>query len=124
MVVEDLTGSGEYRQWLGDIELVMEVTAISRARKDTGEMISKIHGEIEGAAANQAVILYSDAEHSADNEYGTLPHVIEAKPGGVLHFKGSGGEDVFVKRVNHPGTQAQPFMRPALTAAQRFIGNG
>ena len=42
-------------------------------------------------------------------EYGTAPHVIRAKaPGGVLAFAGT-----VTTQVNHPGTAAQPFMRPA-----------
>ena len=42
-------------------------------------------------------------------EYGTAPHVIAALPGKFLNV---GGRPV--KRVNHPGTAAQPFMRPAV----------
>ena len=43
-------------------------------------------------------------------EYGTAPHIIEAKPGNTLHWK-SGGKDIFAKRVMHPGTMANPFIR-------------
>ncbi len=42
-------------------------------------------------------------------EYGTAPHVIRAKAaGGHLRFGGKA-----YTSVNHPGTAAQPFMRPA-----------
>jgi hypothetical protein len=45
-------------------------------------------------------------------EEGTKPHVIKVKNAKALHFK-VGGKDVFVKKVNHPGTRAKPFMQPA-----------
>ena len=42
-------------------------------------------------------------------EFGTRPHTIEAKDGGAISF---GGKEY--KRINHPGAQARPYMRPAL----------
>ena len=44
---------------------------------------------------------------------GRRPSKIEAKKGGVLHFT-IGGKDIFVAFVNHPGTQPEPHVRPAL----------
>jgi HK97 gp10 family phage protein len=44
-------------------------------------------------------------------EFQTRPHVIEAKPGHAMRF-GS----VVTHEVHHPGTRAQPFMRPAADA--------
>ena len=41
-------------------------------------------------------------------EYGTAPHIIKAKPGKVLNFPGGPAAS-----VSHPGSAAQPFMRPA-----------
>ncbi len=41
-------------------------------------------------------------------EYGTKPHVIRAKPGGLLA--------IGVKVANHPGAKARPYLRPALDA--------
>lgn len=46
-------------------------------------------------------------------EEGTSPHLIEPVKAKYLHFRIM-GEDIFVKRVNHPGTVAQPHMIPAL----------
>jgi hypothetical protein len=52
---------------------------------------------------------------------GTKPHVIRARPGGVLAFKwpdGPEGDKVYyLTEVNHPGTKAQPFLRDALPVA-------
>lgn len=45
-------------------------------------------------------------------EFGTRPHVIKPKePGGALQF---GGQTT--RSVQHPGTRARPFMRPAADA--------
>lgn len=46
-------------------------------------------------------------------ETGTSPHLIEPVFAKVLHFQ-INGEDIFAKRVNHPGTVAQPHFKPAL----------
>ncbi|WP_037935373.1 hypothetical protein [Streptosporangium roseum] len=47
-------------------------------------------------------------------EVGTRPHTIRPKkPGGLLRWV-SGGKVHFAKVVHHPGTSAQPHLRPAL----------
>lgn len=45
-------------------------------------------------------------------EFATRPHTIKAKPGHALNVNGRE-----LKRVEHPGTRPQPFMRPAADAA-------
>jgi hypothetical protein len=85
----------------------------------------------------------TDVEYGPDVEFGTSPHVITPKNGKFLVFQagpvaqqwnpdtGGGrmlyksaktgrlvkskkrGAMIFAKKVNHPGTVAQPFMRPA-----------
>lgn len=51
-------------------------------------------------------------------EYGTRPHRIEAKPGGVLSFYWPAiGRIVRTKAVEHPGTRAYGFMLNATEAA-------
>lgn len=67
-------------------------------------------------------------------EMGTRPHVIRPKKGKFLRFaaKGSGvrlsgaprtgSKVVFAREVNHPGTKAYPFMRPAARDALGEIG--
>jgi hypothetical protein len=46
-------------------------------------------------------------------EFGSAPHVIEAKKGGALHWM-EGGEDRYQEIVHHPGYVGDPFMRRAL----------
>lgn len=43
---------------------------------------------------------------------GTAPHTIKAKDGGVLSFVVN-GQRVFVTKVDHPGTEANPFITDA-----------
>ena len=66
-------------------------------------------------AGNHAVLFGADktAPHAHLVEFGTQPHVIQAKPGGWLRIFGS-----FAKSVQHPGTRARPFIRPAFDAGK------
>jgi HK97 gp10 family phage protein len=55
-------------------------------------------------------------------EFGTKPHVIKPKtPDGVLRWS-NGGQVFYAKKVNHPGTKAQPFVRPAFEAWVNSLG--
>ena len=63
----------------------------------------------------------ANASYSADIEYGTKPHVIQPKTANALHFQ-SDGEDVFTKKVNHPGTKPNPVMRNAALKVQKQVG--
>ena len=51
-----------------------------------------------------------DKEHAPHVEFGTRPHVITIKSARVLTDR----KTFFGTRVNHPGTKAQPFVRPAI----------
>lgn len=57
----------------------------------------------------------AEDEHGAPiglfGEVGTKPHVIEARNKEALFWPGAAHP---VKKVNHPGTQAKPHLRPAL----------
>lgn len=55
-------------------------------------------------------------------EFGTQPHEIKPKKaGGVLAFK-MNGKMVFARKVNHPGTRAQPYVIPAFEAWVDSLG--
>lgn len=47
-------------------------------------------------------------------ETGSRPHEIRAHGDGTLAFRGRDGRMYFAKVVHHPGTRAQPYLRPAL----------
>jgi hypothetical protein len=67
-----------------------------------------------------SVTVGSDLEYAAMVNDGTKPHVIRPKNAKVLRFN-VGGQVVFARVVNHPGTRARPFLDRALreVAAQR-----
>jgi hypothetical protein len=47
---------------------------------------------------------------------GTAPHIIRAKPGGVLAFNWpKAGGVVFFAKVNHPGTAPNPFFKQVIS---------
>lgn len=51
-------------------------------------------------------------------EYGTRPHTITPDDAQALNFS-VGGQEVFAKKVEHPGTEPQPFLRSAAEETQR-----
>lgn len=63
---------------------------------------------------------FNQTEYAPAVEFGTPPHTIRPKTKKALAFK-VGGQDVVVSQVKHPGTTAQPFMRPGMTAAKPKI---
>lgn len=75
---------------------------------DTGRLRSSIE-----ARGNRVRV---SAPYWADVEYGTRPHPIVAHGRYSLHNVETG--EYFGPRVWHPGTPAQPFMRPALMRAR------
>ena len=87
--------------------------AVSLAPEDTGNLKNSIDFNITKEGLGGEV--FAGAEYAPDVEFGTRPHKIQAKNGGVLAFK-KNGKTVFAKSVNHPGTPAQPFLFPAFEA--------
>ena len=50
---------------------------------------------------------------------GTRPHLIVAKPPGILRFRGSRGTMVYKRAVKHPGTRPNPYLTTALKIVMR-----
>jgi len=57
------------------------------------------------------------ASYGAHIEYGTRPHEIRAVHAKALHWVDEQGNDVFRRRVWHPGTSPHPYMRPSFEKA-------
>ena len=55
-------------------------------------------------------------------ERGTRPHTVKARSGKALRFIGPSG-DVYRRSIQHPGTKARPFMRPAADENHERIVN-
>ena len=92
--------------------LKMQELATINAPFDTGLLASRINltPQIEGFTE---YTLSADTEYADAVEFGTSPHVIKPNQMKALKFK-IDGKTIFSKKVMHPGTEAQPYMRPAL----------
>lgn len=90
----------------------VEAQAKARAAIETGAMMGSIKGIMTGQYSGE---VEPHVDYAIYVEYGTRAHVITAKNAGALYWPGAAHP---VKSVNHPGTPAQPFMRPAADAVR------
>ena len=74
---------------------------------DTGHLRRGISTDIKGLGAT---IHTSNIKYAPGVEYGTKAHIIRPKNKKVLYWKGAKHP---VKKVNHPGSKAKPFLIPA-----------
>ena len=88
-----------------------------RVPVDTGELRESLGVRVEP----KRVLVGPSAKHAPYVEFGTGPHVIKAKSGKALAFKVN-GRIIYRKQVHHPGTKAQPFVRPAYDAWKESLG--
>lgn len=105
---------GVYRDLERRIALV-KADAVANVNIRTGEYVRGLKTERFVRRGNGGVRLTATADHSAVLEFGSRPHVIEAKNGKALHWPGARHP---VAKVNHPGTPAQHLLRNALRAAR------
>lgn len=93
----------------------------ARVPVDSGRLRASLQIKVQ----TDRVIIGPDeniAPYAGYVEFGTKPHVIRPKtPNGVLVFK-MNGTTVYAKKVNHPGTKAQPYVRPAFEAWVDSLG--
>lgn len=96
---------------------------------DTSDLANSISTDFDGDGrfGTMGAEIGPTVNYGDDVEYGTQPHVIRAKNGGKLVFKGRDGRLVFVDKVNHPGTAPQPYMGPSFDrhapALERRLGD-
>ncbi len=95
--------------------------AIARIKEEAVTNAPAVTGELRRNIVDdyQKKEVRAEAKHSAPVEYGTAPHTITAK-GKALRFVVD-GKTVFTKKVNHPGTKPQPFMRLSARKVQKEI---
>ena len=62
----------------------------------------------------------STAPYAAAVEFGSAPHIIKAINAKALRFS-VGGQTIFRKKVNHPGSFPRPFMGSTLTEMRPWI---
>lgn len=99
-----------------DSEQILTVAAdgiAERMRREAPVKTGALRDSIKVTTEPGKRIIGPDVPYADFVVLGTAPHRIEAKPGSVLAFA-VGGETVFAKYVNHPGTKPNPFVRRAL----------
>jgi HK97 gp10 family phage protein len=82
---------------------------VATAPRDTGAMAGRVDVQA-GAKKNGRVYAHVAVRDPKAHlvEYGTRPHDIKPRSSPSLFFAG-----IFRKLIRHPGTKAQPFVRPA-----------
>ena len=76
--------------------------------KRTGRLRDSLRAEVHDKVLRVGSL---DCNYATDVEMGTSPHVIKPRFKRALHWEGA---DHPVAKVNHPGTRAQPYLRPSL----------
>ena len=92
--------------------LKMHELAVINCPVDKGFLKNSIFFSPTGSGATK-YLLYVGAEYGPPVEFGTSPHIIRPRNKKALKFK-VGNKTIFSKHVMHPGTEAQPFIRPAM----------
>jgi hypothetical protein len=77
-------------------------------RKRTGRLRDSLRAEVHDKVLRVGSL---DCNYATDVEMGTAAHVITPRNKKALYWPGA---DHPVARVNHPGTQPMPYLRPAL----------
>jgi len=81
-------------------------------KRNTPKKTGGLRDSINVKSTGSSLIISMDA-YGEYVEFGTRPHLILPKTKKALKFEVN-GQEVFSKKVLHPGTQAQPFVRPVL----------
>lgn len=101
---------GVVKRIVAETAVRVESSAISRAPVDKGNLKKSMGRKLyRGGLAAE---VYNTAEYAPDVEFGTRPHEIRPKKGKLLSWM-KNGKRFFARKVNHPGTKAQPFLFPA-----------
>lgn len=82
--------------------------------KNSGSRSSLLGREIPSPKNSFEAYYGTPCEYGPDVEFGTGPHLIRPVNAKALAFKNKAGKMVFTKLVKHPGTKAQPFIRPPI----------
>jgi hypothetical protein len=110
------TAAGRWADAVGPIAR----EAVSKAAPEgkgvfAGGLAASIKSSRTGGAAMVGTQITSSASYAGFVVGGTKAHVIVPRNKSVLRFNLASGGTVFTKRVNHPGTKANPFPQRGLT---------
>ncbi len=100
---------------LFDIAIRLQNELILKCPVNTGRLRNSIKVIPQGDG-----LLIWMADYGKFVEFGTPPHVIMPTEKKALKFKGDEGI-IFAKKVKHPGTRPNPFIRTALQTKLKKI---
>lgn len=96
-------------RFLEEASIAVQADAKRNAPNKTGNLEGSITREVKSGYA----IVGTNVEYAEYVEYGTRPHYI----GASVNIRGVGWRFI----GNHPGTTAQPFMRPAIDTNRKKL---
>lgn len=95
-----------------------EAKASHRFRNQTGALEASTKGRVTKETADGAEgVVEATAPHAVFVHGGTQPHEIRAKRAGALRWEDAAGVHL-AQRVNHPGTDPDPFIDDAAPAVE------
>lgn len=97
---------------LFDSMLKLNELAVNNVPVDTGLLKERIN-LLPAVPGYASYTLTAGTDYAAAVEFGTGPHIIKPVKKKALKFEME-GKEIVVKKVMHPGTEAQPYFRPAL----------
>lgn len=100
--------NAEIARYLRKLARQIQNDAERMAAVKTGKLRSSLYSEVNGLKARIGV---RNVPYWSTVEFGSGPHIIRPRNKKALHWPGALHPVAF---VNHPGTPAQPFLRPAL----------
>lgn len=78
------------------------------------EQLQDAFGELaDDWTTERAYVVGTDKDYAEPVEFGSSAHTIRADDADALRFEDE-GEVIYRVEVHHPGTPAQPFLRPAV----------
>lgn len=87
------------------------VSPVGASDHPSGQLRSSIGWDIDTDRGDLVAEVSADTDYALFVEVGTRPHTIRSK--GDYPLRSRSGQ-VFGREVDHPGTEAQPYLRPAL----------
>jgi hypothetical protein len=128
-----LDALGDTKKMLGQLGLMAVAKAKQLVPRKTGNLGRTIRlGSVTDTSADIIAGGQLGVGYARAVEYGTRPHVIVPRYAKVLAWGGSrrlsgnlrsGAKATnFARRVNHPGTKAKPYLRPAAEEVVRENG--
>jgi len=126
--LEAIRSSHGQRAMMGQLGNIV----VAKAKEKVPQKTRELHRSIGITdLSDDRVVIAARKDYAPDVEFGTKAHVIRPRRRRALRFavtsagrrlSGSprrGASVVFARRVKHPGTRAQPYMRPARDHVKR-----